>query len=77
MSKSNDQDCNAIRDLAIDHLKIVRTKILELQALEGRLAKYVDACSETCCDGPAPQCSILKDIVTPEGTSEKSRGCCG
>ena len=76
ISKSKDQGCVSLQELAVEHLGSIRTKISELQALEARLANIIDSCSDICCGGPAPKCSILKDIVTPQ-ESGKGRGCCG
>ena len=75
ISKSSEQGCVSIQELAIEHLDSIRTKIAELQALEARLSNIVDSCSDICCGGPALKCSILKDIVSPQ--EQKQRGCCG
>ena len=50
--------------------------MLELMTLERTLARFVDVCTSTCAGGPAPKCSLLKDLgLTTEGT--KQAGCCG
>ena len=76
LSGDDDRDCGAVREIAQMRLDVVRTKIAELQALEASLTQVVGACTTTCCDGPAPDCSIFKDIaMVPDQPVQ--RGCCG
>jgi len=62
LSTSQDRDCVEARSIAQLRLDAVRRKRVELQRLERSLSAFVQACSETCVGGPAPDCSILKDI---------------
>ena len=76
LSTSAQRDCIEARDIAQVHLSAVRTKLVELQNLERSLSKFVQACSDQCVGGPAPQCTILKDLSL-EAKPAAARGCCG
>ena len=77
LSTSHGRDCVEARDIAQVHLDAVRAKLNELQNLERSLAKFVRACSQECVGGPAPKCTILKDLSLRETQLAKSAGCCG
>jgi MerR family transcriptional regulator, copper efflux regulator len=74
LAASQDRGCVEARDIAQVHLHAVRAKLAELNALEASLDQFVQTCNAQCAGGPAPQCSILKDLGEP---SPVSRGCCG
>lgn len=63
LAGSTGRDCVEARDIAQTHLASVRTRMLELMALERSLSRFVDTCSSTCAGGPAPDCSLLKDLA--------------
>jgi DNA-binding transcriptional MerR regulator len=69
---SPEKDCVAARDLAQQHLEMVREKLKDLRALERSLKSYVDDCNEKCAGGPAAACVILADLANPAASS-----CCG
>jgi MerR family copper efflux transcriptional regulator len=48
--------------------------MLELMALECSLARFIEACTANCAGGPAPKCTILKDLSLPGGAQSR---CCG
>lgn len=77
LSTSHERDCVEARDIAQVHLDAVRNKLTELQNLERSLSKFVQACSDQCVGGPAPQCTILKDLCLEEPKPAPARGCCG
>ena len=77
LSTSAESDCAEARDIAQVHLDAVRSKLNELQNLERSLAKFVKACSDECIGGPAPQCTILKDLSLGASASAQPKGCCG
>ncbi|CAN7603086.1 helix-turn-helix domain-containing protein [Variovorax paradoxus] len=77
LSTSDERDCAEARDLAQAHLDTVRVKLKELQNLERSLAKFVRSCSDECVGGPAPKCTILKDLSLRDSRSAKPAGCCG
>ena len=62
LNGSADRDCVEARDIAQIHLQAVRSKLTELRALERSLAKFVSSCTAVCAGGPAPRCTILKDL---------------
>lgn len=86
LASSKDRDCVEARDLAQSHLEEVRSKLSELKALERSLSAFVTACDQGCAGGPAPECSILRDLGTagpkPAAKGAKTAppakgGCCG
>ena len=72
LSQSNERDCVETLHIAQQHLSAVREKLAELRELERSLARFAQACADSCAGGPAAKCSIVKDIVQPS-----PRGCCG
>lgn len=76
LSRDSRRDCAEARDIAQEHLKNVRKKILELTALERTLAQFVETCNRNCLGGEAPDCNILKDLSAIESTSGTRTGCC-
>jgi DNA-binding transcriptional MerR regulator len=77
LSSSNDRDCVEARDIAQVHLNTVRTKLAELQNLERSLSKFVQACTDQCVGGPAPKCTILKDLSLEDSRLATPARCCG
>lgn len=85
LASSSERDCVEARDVAQSHLDGVRSKLAELRALERSLSAFVTACDEGCAGGPAPECSILRDLGSagsnPTGkaagkTFPAKGGCC-
>ncbi|HEY8068653.1 MAG TPA: helix-turn-helix domain-containing protein [Burkholderiales bacterium] len=76
LSRDPRRDCAEARDLAQEHLKGVRAKMLELMALERTLARFIDACDQTCAGGCAPDCTLFRDLAPPEAAVPKPSGCC-
>lgn len=77
LSSSADKSCVEARDIAQLHLDAVRAQIAELQALQASLAKFVKSCGDECLGGPAPKCTILKDISLASPASAVPGPCCG
>lgn len=77
LSSSDESDCVEARDIAQVHLTAVRAKLKELQNLERSLSKFVRACSDQCIGGPAPKCTILKDLSARDTRLAAPSGCCG
>lgn len=77
LSTSEERDCVEARDIAQVHLAAIRTKLAELQILERSLSKFVQACSDRCVGGPAPKCTILKDLSMGDSKLAPTRACCG
>ncbi len=75
LSTSQERDCTEARGIAQLRLDAVRSKRVDLQRLERSLSAFVQACSQTCAGGPAPDCSILKDINLGKA-QDAARGCC-
>ncbi len=74
LSQSADRDCFETLEIAQAHLSAVRAKLAELRGLEQSLARFAQACADTCAGGPAAQCTILKDMSVQPVVS---KGCCG
>ena len=62
LSILKDRSCSEVRDLADEQLSMVRRKLVELKALERQLEQQVVDCDVTCCNGPAPDCSVFKSL---------------
>ncbi|MEP6792089.1 MAG: MerR family DNA-binding protein, partial [Ramlibacter sp.] len=77
LAANDGKDCADARAIAQQHLNAVRTKLAELRALEISLAGFVQACSEQCIGGPAPQCTILKDLNRGGPAAVPLVRCCG
>lgn len=77
LSSSNDRDCVEAREIAQVHLNAVRSKLAELQNLERSLSKFVQACTDQCAGGPAPECTILKDLSLGDSKLATPASCCG
>jgi DNA-binding transcriptional MerR regulator len=77
LSTSEQSDCVQARDIAQVHLTAVRSKLAELQNLERSLSKFVQACTDQCLGGPAPQCTILKDLGAGALNEAPAGRCCG
>ncbi|MCY1169443.1 HTH-type transcriptional regulator HmrR [compost metagenome] len=77
LSTSNDRDCAETRQIAQTHLNTIRSKLAELQNLERSLSKFVQACTDQCVGGPAPKCSILKDLSVADSKLAAPARCCG
>ena len=65
-----ERDCTAAKELAEDHLVVVRKKLVELHALEKSLAEFAESCSTQCAGGPTSRCVILEDL------SAATSSCC-
>jgi|CXWL01.1.fsa_nt_gi DNA-binding transcriptional MerR regulator len=55
--------CLDVRDVAKSHLEILRRRRVELDALERTLAGMAVTCSESCADGPSPDCTLVGDLA--------------
>lgn len=62
LASNGERDCVEARDIAQVHLNAVRSKLIELKALERSLSRFVTTCTAQCVGGPAPRCTILKDL---------------
>lgn len=61
-----ERSCTEARDLAGEHLSVVRAKLAELKALEQSLSAFVERCDAKCLGGPGPDCVILEDLAGPK-----------
>lgn len=86
LASESGKDCVEAREIAQRHLDTVRARLAELQVLERSLGAFVTACTEQCAGGPAPQCTILKDLslagpgpvpAFPRSEPAPAARCCG
>lgn len=85
LASNEERDCVEARDVAQSRLEEVRSKLSELEALERSLSVFVTACDKGCAGGPAPECSILRDlgatdaklVAKPSKAASAKSGCCG
>jgi DNA-binding transcriptional MerR regulator len=57
--------CLSVRDIARDHLALVRRRRAEIDALERTLTDLAQTCTDACADGPTPDCTIINDLAHP------------
>jgi hypothetical protein len=76
LSNRRDLDCTKARDIAKSNLDSVRGKMIELMTLERTLSRFVSACDSACAGGPAPECTIFRDLGLPVSGAPRP-GCCG
>ena len=60
--EDRDSSCMDARDLAQDHLAVLRVKLGELKALERSIVAFIASCDGKCAGGPGPDCVILEDL---------------
>jgi len=73
--EEGDRSCVEVRDVAQEHLNVVRAKITEFRQLEASLAAFVDSCDAACCGGTAKDCTIIEDLSSVAGPG--GAGCGG
>lgn len=66
LAEDPNRDCFEAREMAETHLIEVRAKLAALRALERNLAHFVASCAVACSGGPAPDCTLLEDLATPD-----------
>ncbi len=59
------RSCTEARDLAREHLQVVRGRLAELLELEASLAAFVAECEADCAGGAGPDCVVLADLADP------------
>lgn len=65
LAQDRERSCFEARDLARDHLAVVRSKLRELRALERTIASFVADCDSLCAGGPGRDCAMLQDLKKP------------
>lgn len=76
LMEDGDRACVEVRDLAAQHLTFVRSKLLELNALERTLKRFVSQCTEECIDGPTRDCAIVLDLTEKAKSSTYHKKTC-
>lgn len=70
LAEDPDRSCLEARDLAREHMAVVRAKLRELKALEQSLARFIANCETACAGGPGPDCTILEDLARSSGRAK-------
>ena len=76
LADKEERDCVEARDIAQGQLTAVRAKMVDLMSLERSLVRFVDSCNANCAGGPAPKCTILKDLGLGDEDAAKQGRCC-
>lgn len=76
LSSDSQLVCDETRDIALEHLDAVKAKLTQLRQLERNLTSFIQSCTATCVGGPAPKCTILKDIGSGNLHEIAPKGCC-
>ena len=73
-----ERPCAEVRDVAASHLKALREKLAELQALEASMSKFVHSCESACMGGATVDCTLLEDLGSPSSSlsARPSGGAC-
>jgi DNA-binding transcriptional MerR regulator len=75
LAQDPQSSCMHARDLAHEHLIVVRAKLAELKALERSIAAFIASCDASCAGGPGSDCVILEDLSKRcSGAQSTSRG---
>lgn len=65
LNQDNDRSCKEARDIAEAHLGAVREKLLDLRALEHRIAGLIETSDTFCRGGSGADCVVLEDLSKP------------
>jgi DNA-binding transcriptional MerR regulator len=68
LMQDGDRSCTEARDLAETHLAAVRSKLLELGALEHSIAGFIEKADASCAGGSAADCPVLEELAEPAET---------
>jgi MerR family transcriptional regulator, copper efflux regulator len=72
LAQDRERSCFDARDLARDHLAVVRSRLRELKALEHDLAGFVVDCDALCKGGSGHDCAVLQNLGEPRGARATS-----
>jgi DNA-binding transcriptional MerR regulator len=61
--EDRERSCMHAREVAVQHLADVRSKLEQLRALERGIAEFIETCDTTCSSGPAADCVVLQDLT--------------
>jgi DNA-binding transcriptional MerR regulator len=67
LAQDQERSCFEARDLARDHLAVVRSRLKEIKALERDLAGFVADCDAMCEGGSGRDCAVLQSLGEPRG----------
>ena len=67
LAQDRERSCFDARDLARDHLAVVRSRLRDLKALERDLAGFLADCDALCKGGSGRDCAVLQSLGEPRG----------
>ena len=62
LMRDRDRSCGAARELAQHHLEALRTKIVELKALERTITELVQSCDASRANAPGRSCEAWREV---------------
>ena len=65
LAEDQQRSCFDARDIARDHLSLVRSRLRELRALERSLTAFVADCDNLCEGGVGRDCAMLQSLGRP------------
>jgi DNA-binding transcriptional MerR regulator len=72
LAEDQKRSCFEARDMARDHLAVVRSRLRELKALERDLVRFVVDCESLCEGGAGSDCIVLQSLGKPRGERRAS-----
>lgn len=63
LMQNRGSSCTDARQLAKGRLDALRSKLIDLKALEATVASLVTSCDAECAGGPGPDCVIFSDLA--------------
>lgn len=76
--EDGDRSCVEVRDMAQEHLNVIRARLEEMRQLETSLAAFVDSCDQACSGGITRDCVIVGDLSadSPALLKQPQASCC-
>ncbi len=71
LAQDQERSCFEARDIARDHLAVVRSRLRELKALERDLARFAAECDSLCEGGAGSDCVVLQNLGRPRGSRKR------
>jgi DNA-binding transcriptional MerR regulator len=62
LAQDRERPCMEARDMAQEHLTVVRSRLMELKTLERSITGFVASCDRACAGGPGSECIILDNL---------------
>jgi DNA-binding transcriptional MerR regulator len=73
LAHDGEHTCMDARDMAQEHLTVMRSKLKELKRLERSIARFVASCDRACAGGPGSECTILDSLGRSSALSQTAK----